>query len=180
MKVGAVEIEVVAGSVLDQPVAAIVNAANPAMRGGGALDGAIHRAAGPGLLAELVRVAPRGAATAEVVVTAGHALAQAWVLHVAGPVWRDAEAAACDELLARSYRGCFAEADRRAIATLGVPSLSTGVFGFPIARAAPIAVGEAIAFARAHPATAVRRICFAMYGATEHAAFADALATAVR
>ena len=89
MKIGQTEIVVVRGSVLDQDVEAIVNAANTAMRGGGGIDGAIHAAAGRGLLDELQRVAPRGANTGEVVVTSGHHLKQRFIMRTPGPIYRN-------------------------------------------------------------------------------------------
>src|SRR6185436_20843772 len=88
MRVGGTNIEVVRGSVVDQDVEAIVNAANTAMRGGGGVDGAIHRAAGRELLAELERVAPNGAETGSVVLTPGFKLKQKWIIHTPGPVWK--------------------------------------------------------------------------------------------
>src|SRR4051794_19957646 len=111
MLIGNTSLTVVAGSLLDQDVDAIVNAANTAMRGGGGIDGAIHSAAGPGLLAELVRVAPDGAPTGSVVVTAGHRLRQRHVFHTPGPFWREGTRGE-PALLAACYRECTRAADR--------------------------------------------------------------------
>lgn len=175
MMIHQTELEVVRGSVLEIEADAIVNAANTAMRGGGALDGAIHRAAGPRLLEELQRVAPRGAATAQVVATGAYDLLQRFVFHVAGPVWKAARADECDQLLAQSYRGCLEAAQERALASLAFPSLSTGVYAFPIARAAPIALQTATRWLRAHPQTSLRRVTFALFGGEEFYYFARAL-----
>ncbi len=168
MTIGQTELEVVRGSVLEIGADAIVNAANTRMRGGGTLDGAIHRAAGPQMLAELREVAPNGAQTGEIVVTRAYNLPQKWVFHVAGPVWKEARALECDELLAKSYRGALQEAQRRRLESLAFPSLSTGVYAFPIERAAPLALGVAVEFLTQNPQTCLRRVTFAMFGGTEH------------
>lgn len=169
------ELEIVRGSVLEIEAEAIVNAANTAMRGGGALDGAIHRAAGPEMKRELHSVAPNGAPTAEVVVTRAYNLPQKWVFHVAGPVWKPARADECDELLAQSYRNCLVQAQRRELASLAFPSLSTGVYAFPLERAAPIALGTAREFLRQNPQTGLRCVTFALYGGEEFHHFGQAL-----
>jgi O-acetyl-ADP-ribose deacetylase (regulator of RNase III) len=175
MKIHETELTILRGSVLDQPVDAIVNAANTAMRGGGVLDGAIHRAAGREMLLELERVAPQGSETSEVVVTGGYNLPQKFVFHVAGPIWNAARGQQCDELLAHSYRNCLHEAQNRGLQSLAFPSLSTGVYSFPIDRAAPIAVGVAVDFLKENPQTSLQRVIFAMFGGTEYHFFDKAL-----
>lgn len=175
MQVGSVRLEIVRGSVVEQDVDAIVNAANEGMRGGGGVDGAIHAAAGPGLLAELERVAPRGAPTGTVVVTGGHRLRQRRVLHTPGPVWRGGGHGEPD-LLAACYRGCVEAADREGLASLAFCSISTGVYGYPLERAAPLAVRAVRDALAARPGTSLRRVIFAMWGAREHEVFARALA----
>ena len=175
MQINQTQLEVVRGSVLEQETEAIVNAANKGMRGGGALDGAIHRAAGPHLLEELIEVAPDGARTAEVVVTRAHDLPQNWVFHVAGPVWRPDREELCEDELAAAYYNCLAEADVRGLESLALPSLSTGVYAFPLQRAAPIAVATAAYFLKNHPQTSLTRVVFAMFGGAEHHEFRRAL-----
>lgn len=175
MKIHRTELEVVRGSVLEIEAEAIVNAANTSMRGGGALDGAIHRAAGPMMLAELEKVAPNGSQSGEIVVTRAYDLPQKWVFHVAGPVWKEAKALECDELLAKSYRGALEEAQKRGLESIAFPSLSTGVFAFPLQRAAPIAIGVAVEFLKENPQTSLRRVTFAMFGGQEHHYFEKAL-----
>jgi O-acetyl-ADP-ribose deacetylase (regulator of RNase III) len=175
MKIHQTELEIVRASVLEIAADAIVNAANIGMRGGGALDGVIHRAAGIEMKRELEIVAPSGAKPAEVVVTRAYNLPQKWVFHVAGPVWKDAKALECDELLAKSYRGCLEEAQNRELESLAFPSLSTGVFAFPLERAAPIAIQTAIEFLVGNPQTTLRRVTFAMFGGTEFHHFERAL-----
>jgi len=161
-------IEIVRGSLLDQDVDAIVNAANTMMRGGGGIDGAIHRAAGPKLLLELQKVAPRGCRTGEVVVTGGHATPFKFILHTPGPIWRGGGANE-DDLLASCYRKSVERAAELGVRSLAFPSISTGAYGFPIDRAAPIAL-RAVREGDAK----LDRIVFAMFGAHEHQAFLDA------
>jgi O-acetyl-ADP-ribose deacetylase (regulator of RNase III) len=175
MKIHQTELTIVRGSVLEQRVDAIVNAANTGMRGGSALDGATHAAAGREMLRELEQVAPDGSETSEVVVTGAYNLPQKFVFHVAGPIWSAARAGQCDELLAQSYYNCLEEAQNRGLESLAFPSLSTGVYSFPIDRAAAIATGIAVDFLMENPQTSLQRVIFAMFGGTEHHYFDKAL-----
>jgi len=175
MKIHRTELEVVRGSALDVEAEAIVNAANRSMRGGGGIDGAIHSRAGRALLDELEMVAPDGAETSEVVVTEGHALPHRFIFHVAGPVWNPALADECDELLAACYHNALEEADARRLKTIVLPSISTGIYAFPLPRAARIAVSTARDFLLEYPQTSLERINFAMFGGEEHHVFARAL-----
>ena len=175
MQINQTQVEVVRGSVLEQSADAIVNAANTGMRGGSALDGAIHRAAGPRMMEELIEVAPNGAPTAQVVVTRAYDLPQKFVFHVAGPVWKTGREEECEDDLAEAYYNCLAEADVRGLESLALPSLSTGVYGFPLERAAPIALKTTDYFLRKHPETSLSRVTFAMFGGPEHHEFRRAL-----
>src|SRR3974377_2354674 len=132
-------IEVVEGDITKQKVEAIVNAANSTLLGGGGVDGAIHRAAGPELLEECRKLG--GCATGQAKITKGYRLASKWVIHTVGPVWRDGRHGE-DDLLASCYRSCFALAEQHGIRTLAFPSISTGAYGFPMERAAGVAVRE--------------------------------------
>ena len=136
-------IEVVEGDITKQAVDAIVNAANTTLLGGGGVDGAIHRAAGPELLAECRRLG--GCATGQAKITRGYRLPAKWVIHTVGPVWHDGQRGE-DGLLASCYRSCFALAEGQGIRTIAFPSISTGAYGFPMERAARIAVREAKSF----------------------------------
>ncbi len=132
-------IAVVEGDITKQTVDAIVNAANTTLLGGGGVDGAIHRAAGPELLEECRKLG--GCPTGQAKITKGYRLPTKWVIHTVGPVWRDGQHGE-DALLASCYRSCFGLVEQRGIRTVAFPSISTGAYGFPMERAARIAVAE--------------------------------------
>jgi O-acetyl-ADP-ribose deacetylase (regulator of RNase III) len=151
-------IEVVEGDITKQVVDAIVNAANTTLLGGGGVDGAIHRAAGPELLAECRTLG--GCATGQAEITRGYRLPARWVIHTVGPVWRNGGHGE-DDLLASCYRSCFALAEQNGIRTLAIPSISTGAYGFPMERAARIAARETKAFLERNSSVAkVLLVCF--------------------
>ncbi len=151
-------ITVVEGDITQQRVDAIVNAANTSLLGGGGVDGAIHRAAGPGLLAECRTLG--GCPTGEARITKGYNLPAQWIIHTAGPVWHGGTHNE-DALLARCYRSCFALAAEHAIHTIAFPAISTGIYGFPLARATRIALTETTHFlADNTDMEEVRFVCF--------------------
>jgi O-acetyl-ADP-ribose deacetylase len=140
-------IELVEGDLTRLDVDAIVNAANESLLGGGGVDGAIHRTAGPGLLAECRTLG--GARTGEVKLTRGHALPARFVLHAVGPVWRGGREGE-PELLARCYRGALALARERGLASVAFPAISTGAYGYPLEEATELAVATVVAELAAH------------------------------
>jgi O-acetyl-ADP-ribose deacetylase (regulator of RNase III) len=129
----------VRGDITRQDVDAIVNAANNSLLGGGGVDGAIHRAAGPELLEECRKL--NGCRTGEAKITRGYRLPARWVIHTVGPVWHGGNSSE-DELLASCYRSCFALVEQHHLKTVAFPSISTGAYGFPVERASKIAVRE--------------------------------------
>jgi O-acetyl-ADP-ribose deacetylase (regulator of RNase III) len=152
-------IAVVEGDITRQQVDAIVNAANTTLLGGGGVDGAIHRVAGPELLAECRTLG--GCATGQAKITKGYRLPAKWVIHTVGPVWRDGRQHE-DDLLASCYRSCFALVEQHDIRTVAFPSISTGAYGFPMDRAARIAVMEAKGFLERN--TMVERVLLVCFG----------------
>jgi O-acetyl-ADP-ribose deacetylase len=151
-------IEVVEGDITKQVVDAVVNAANTTLLGGGGVDGAIHRGAGPELLAECRTLG--GCATGQAKITKGYRLPAKWVIHTVGPVWHGGGHGE-DELLASCYRSCFALAEQHGIRSIGFPSISTGAYGFPMERAARIAVRETKKFLEGNNTVErVRLVCF--------------------
>jgi O-acetyl-ADP-ribose deacetylase (regulator of RNase III) len=151
-------IRVVEGDITRQAVDAIVNAANTTLLGGGGVDGAIHRAAGPELLAECRTLG--GCATGSAKITLGYRLPAKFVIHTVGPVWRDGRHGE-EAWLASCYRSCFALVEQHGIRTVAFPSISTGAYGFPMERAARIAVKETAAFLNRNFTVAeVRLVCF--------------------
>ncbi len=169
-------IETVRGDITKLTVEAIVNAANEDLRPGGGVDGAIRRAAGPGIDAECRCIG--GCPTGEARITGGYDLPADWVIHTAGPVWRgggDGDGDGEDRLLGSCYRSCLALAADKGIRSIAFPAISTGIYGFPRARAARIAVATARDFLAAS-AGSPERIVFVSFGATDHDVMARALA----
>jgi O-acetyl-ADP-ribose deacetylase (regulator of RNase III) len=168
-------IEVVEGDIARQAVDAIVNAANTTLLGGGGVDGAIHRAAGPELLEECRKLG--GCATGQAKITKAYRLPVKWVIHTVGPVWRDGRHGE-DELLASCYQSCFVLAEQRGIRTIAFPSISTGAYGFPMERATRIAVRETKEFLERN--TSVEKVRLVCFGKSAYAIHSQALDEALR
>jgi len=167
----AAEIVAEQGDITQQRVDAIVNAANNALLGGGGVDGAIHRAAGPELIEECRAL--RGCATGQAKITKGYRLPATWVIHTVGPVWHGGGQGE-PELLAGCYRTVLAIAEERGVRTIAFPAISTGVYGYPLEDATAIAVAEARRFVGEHP-DALDRIVFVCFGQAAYEAYRRAL-----
>jgi O-acetyl-ADP-ribose deacetylase (regulator of RNase III) len=166
-------ISLVRGDITAQRVDAIVNAANSSLMGGGGVDGAIHRAGGPEILAECKRLRserfPDGLPTGRAVATTAGRLPARWVIHTVGPVYAKREDRSA--LLASCHTESLRVADELGARTVAFPAISTGVYGYPVDEAAPVAI-TAVRDAD----TSVEEIRFVLFDETAHAAFERALA----
>ncbi len=172
-QMGSTEIRIVLGDITELAVDGIVNAANSELRGGGGVDGAIHRAGGPSILLECRQIAggcPTGSAVAT---TAGQLNAQR-VLHTVGPIWQGGDQGE-PEQLASAYRSSLELAAELGLRSLAFPSISTGVYGYPTERAAPTAVKTILSYIEAHP-KAFDRIIFCLFGSDDYELYLQTLA----
>jgi O-acetyl-ADP-ribose deacetylase (regulator of RNase III) len=152
-------VSIIEGDITRQAVDAIVNAANTSLLGGGGVDGAIHRAAGPELLEETRTLG--GCPTGEARVSGGYGLPAKHVIHTVGPVWRGGGQDE-EKLLARCYQNCFQAAQELGIRTLAFPSISTGAYRFPLKRATEIALIETKKFLEADKK--LEKVLFVCFG----------------
>jgi O-acetyl-ADP-ribose deacetylase (regulator of RNase III) len=167
--VGPAKLEIRVADITTLAVDAIVNAANRSLLGGGGVDGAIHRAAGPQLLAACEKLG--GCATGSAKITRGFQLPAKYVIHAVGPVWSGG-ASGEDDLLASCYRSALDLVAPHSVTSIAYPAISTGIYRFPAGRAARIAVGTVVAELTASPRglTQVVFCCFSQGSADQHAA----------
>ena len=172
-EVGATQLEIVVADITTLAVDAVVNAANRSLLGGGGVDGAIHRAAGPGLQEECKTLG--GCDTGSAKITAGYALPAKYVIHAVGPVWNGGRAGEEDQL-ASCYRTAISLAHAHRLNSIAFPAISTGIYRFPPDIAARIAVGTVVSEISAAPTSLSRVVfcCFAKPSAEHHmAAFGE-------
>jgi len=165
------KILIVEGDITKQEVDTIVNAANTSLLGGGGVDGAIHRSAGPELLEETRTIG--GCPTGEARVSKGYRLPAKWVIHTVGPVWRGGHKNE-DNLLGNCYRNSFKEAERLGIKTIAFPSISTGVYRFPLERATEITLRETKKFLKGNDT--IETVVFVCFGAEVTKTYQDVFA----
>ncbi len=164
-------LELVRGDITRQEADAIVNAANSGLRGGGGVDGAIHRAGGPEIMRECRRLGgcPTGSARAT---TAGR-LKASIVVHAVGPVWRGGGAGEAS-LLKSAYRRSLEVAEKKGLASIAIPALSTGAYGYPLAAAAQIAVATVAGYLKGE--SSIKKVSFVLFSEAAYEAFAWRLA----
>jgi O-acetyl-ADP-ribose deacetylase (regulator of RNase III) len=164
-----VTLAVLQGNIVDVQADAIVNAANAALAGGGGVDGAIHRAGGPAIMAECRKIG--GCPTGSAVATTAGKLKAKYVFHAVGPIYsRRPEDA---RLLASAYQACLDLAEKHAIQSIAFPSLSTGAYGYPLEEAAPIALRTVIEHIK--KPTSLREVTFVLYGQDAYRTFEQTL-----
>jgi len=169
LKVGSAKIELVEEDITSQDTDAIVNAANRSLLGGGGVDGAIHRAAGPQLLAECRTLG--GCETGDAKITKGYNLKARHVIHTVGPIYHSAGRKAPD-LLASCYRRSLEVASQNKLKSIAFPSISTGAYGYPLEEAAPIALKTAMDYLKAHPD--IELVRFVLFGRDAYQAYEKA------
>jgi O-acetyl-ADP-ribose deacetylase (regulator of RNase III) len=166
------EVVLMQGDITEQDVDAVVNAANSSLMGGGGVDGAIHRKGGPDILAECKRIRaeqhPDGLPTGQAVATTGGNLPARWVIHTVGPVYAKSEDRS--HLLASCHTEALRVADDLGAETVAFPAISTGVYGYPLDEAAPVAVRAVL-----EADTKVREVRFVLFDRSAHEAFERAL-----
>ena len=165
-------VELVQGDITRQEVDAIVNAANSGLRGGGGVDGAIHRAGGPAIMAECRRIG--GCPAGEAVITTGGDLPARHVIHAVGPIYRGGSSGE-EQLLAGAYRRSLEVAVENGLRSVAFPSISTGVYGYPILQAARTALRTVSDYLAEHPGV-LDLVRFVQFSAADHEVYAEALA----
>ena len=174
------KLRIIQGDITEQATDAIVNAANSSLMGGGGVDGAIHRAGGPAILEECKHIVVKQGRlpTGKAVITTGGNLKAGYVIHTVGPIWHgggEGEA----ELLASAYKESLKPAAENQLASIAFPSISTGAYGYPLDRAARVAIGTVVAFLR-QGVTSLREVVFVLFDSQTLRVYTSALKEIVR
>jgi O-acetyl-ADP-ribose deacetylase (regulator of RNase III) len=166
---------IVRGDITQQATDAIVNAANPSLMGGGGVDGAIHRAGGPAILEECKQIVSRQGRlpTGKAVITTGGNLKAKYVIHTVGPVWHGGGKGEA-ELLESAYRESLKLAAEKNLTSISFPSISTGVYGYPVDKASRVALRTVISFLRER-VTSLKEVVFVLFDSSTFDAYSSAL-----
>ena len=177
--VNGAKLDIIQGDITHQASDAIVNAANSGLMGGGGVDGAIHRAGGPDILAECKQIVARQGRlpAGEAVITTGGNLKAKYVIHTVGPVWHGGGRNEA-ELLASAYRESLKLAAENGLTSISFPSISTGVYSYPVAQAAKIALGTVISFLREQPGS-IAEVVFVLFDSSTYESYGFALRSLV-
>ncbi len=169
------KLRTIQGNITQQTTEAIVNAANSSLMGGGGVDGAIHRAGGPAILEECKQIVARCGRlpTGEAVITTSGNLKAKYVIHTVGPVWRGGGKGE-PELLTSAYQKSLKLAAENKLSSISFPSISTGVYGYPVSHAAKVATGAVITFLR-QSTTSIKEVVFVLFDAKTFATYSSAL-----
>jgi len=169
------KLRIIQGDITEQATEAIVNAANSSLMGGGGVDGAIHRAGGPAILAECKQIVSRQGRlpTGKAVMTTAGNLKADYVIHTVGPVWHGGNKGEA-ELLASAYQESLKLAEGNFLASIAFPSISTGAYGYPLGRASRVAIGAVNAFLQ-QSVTSLREVVFVLFDSRSFAAYSSAL-----
>jgi len=175
IKINDTILSIIQGDITVQKTDAIVNAANSGLMGGGGVDGAIHRAGGPAILEECKQIVKKQGRlpTGKAVITTGGDLPAKYVIHTVGPVWNGGNSGE-PELLASAYRESLALADDRHLESISFPSISTGVYGYPVEKAASVAVSAVKEFLRKGE-TSIKNVVFVLFDSRAYSAYAQQL-----
>ena len=175
-----VKLSIIQGDITKQETDTIVNAANPSLMGGGGVDGAIHRAGGPAILEECKQIISRQGRlpTGKAVITTGGNLKARYVIHTVGPIWQGGNKGE-PELLASAYQESLKLAAENNLDSLSFPSISTGVYGYPVSEASEVAIGTVITFLRQNTFS-LKEVVFVLFDPQTFGAYSSALKEAIR
>ena len=169
------KLSIVQGDITKQETDAIVNAANPSLMGGGGVDGAIHRAGGPAILEACKRIVARQGRlpTGKAVITTGGNLKAKHVIHTVGPIWRGGDSGE-PQLLASAYRECLKLATGKNLSSISFPSISTGAYGYPVDKAAKVALQAVVSFVEEQP-TSLKEVVIVLFDSRTYQSYCSAL-----